>query len=242
MSMTHEPWLVAVSVILTMLGSFTGLSLGVLAIEASGARRRILMSGAAISLALAAWMLAARASIAIDYLIPPILVSFIVCVVFMGAALLCLGVGPSTARNGSRRLEPDEPPDEPARDAAGARELTTEITVIKNGRLRVIATDDIVAVRADAHYTRIFDGVETYFCQLPIGDLGRRLDPRKFFRVHRSHIVNVGRIKSARLDCSRGLLELTARERYAVPVSRGRLGGLKARLSADGNANQHPYH
>ena len=45
-----------------------------------------------------------------------------------------------------------------------------------------------MAVRADAHYTRLFDGTTSHFCSLSIGAIESRLEPRLFVRVHRSHI------------------------------------------------------
>jgi DNA-binding LytR/AlgR family response regulator len=49
--------------------------------------------------------------------------------------------------------------------------------------------------------------------------------------VHRSHIVDVGRIVGAKFSGGGGAVELSARERCSVPVSRGRIAQVKARLS-----------
>ena len=55
MSVPHEPWLVALSLVVEIQGAFVGLSLSVQVGEAAGARRRLLLAGAAISLAVAVW-------------------------------------------------------------------------------------------------------------------------------------------------------------------------------------------
>ena len=66
MPVTHEPWLVALSLIVAIQGAYVGLSLAVQVAGAVGLRRRLLLAGAAISLAVAIWsmhfvgMLAAR--------------------------------------------------------------------------------------------------------------------------------------------------------------------------------------
>ncbi len=49
--------------------------------------------------------------------------------------------------------------------------------------------------------------------------------------MHRSHIVNIARIDGAKLNSDNGVIELAAQERYSVPVSRSRIGQIKARLS-----------
>ena len=79
MQVTHEPWLVALSLIVAIQGAFVGLSLAVQVAGADGLRRRLLLAGAAISLAVAIWsmhfvgMLAARLPIPVDYLVFPTL-------------------------------------------------------------------------------------------------------------------------------------------------------------------------
>jgi DNA-binding LytR/AlgR family response regulator len=59
-----------------------------------------------------------------------------------------------------------------------------------------------------------------------------RLDTR-FIRVHRSHIVNVERIVGLKRTGDGGVIELSAADRYTVPVSRSRVGWVKSRLRAD---------
>src|SRR4030095_1406643 len=100
MSVTHEPWLVALSLIVAIQGAYVGLSLAVQVGVAVGVRRRLLLAGAAISLAVAIWsmhfvaMLAARLPIQVDYLVFPTLLSFLVCVIVVGAAVFAATTGP----------------------------------------------------------------------------------------------------------------------------------------------------
>jgi len=55
MPVTHEPWLVALSLIVAIQGAYVGLSLAVQIGKAFGLRRRLLLAGASISLAVAIW-------------------------------------------------------------------------------------------------------------------------------------------------------------------------------------------
>jgi len=104
------------------------------------------------------------------------------------------------------------------------------IPVNKGGATRLLAPREIYAVHADAHYTYVFDGKETHFCNLSISEIEARLDPQTFLRVHRSHIVNVAHATALRRVRDQGLLELDSAERHQVPVSRSRLPKLRAAL------------
>ena len=102
MSVTHEPWLVALSLIVAIQGAYVGLSLAVQVGGSAGLRRRCLLAGAAISLAVAIWsmhfvgMLATRLPFPVDYLVFPTLLSFLVCVLVVGAAIFAVSAGPPT--------------------------------------------------------------------------------------------------------------------------------------------------
>jgi PAS domain S-box-containing protein len=102
MPVTYETWLVLLSIVVAIQGAYVGLSLAVQIGAAAGMRRRLLLAGAAFSLAVAIWtmhfvgMLAARMSFPVDYLVFPTLLSFLVCVVVVGAAVYAASSGPFT--------------------------------------------------------------------------------------------------------------------------------------------------
>ena len=86
MTIPHEPWLVALSIAIAIQGSFVGLSLARELDSAEGFRRRLALAGSALTLATGVWsmhfvgMLAANFPSAIDYLVLPTLISFLICV------------------------------------------------------------------------------------------------------------------------------------------------------------------
>ena len=90
MMIPHEPWLVALSVAIAIQGSFVGLSLARGIDSAEGFRRRLAIAGSAITLATGVWsmhfvaMLAANFPSAVDYLVLPTLISFLICVIVVG--------------------------------------------------------------------------------------------------------------------------------------------------------------
>jgi NO-binding membrane sensor protein with MHYT domain len=93
MTIPHEPWLVALSIAIAVQGSFVGLSLAGALDSAEGFRRRLALAGSALSLATGIWsmhfvgMLAANFPSAVDYLALPTLISFLICVLVVGAGV-----------------------------------------------------------------------------------------------------------------------------------------------------------
>src|SRR5262245_8380606 len=129
---------------------------------------------------------------------------------------------PAVVMNGAGPgAEPVAPP-EPV--VPRARRLPVE----RDGATHFIPMEDVVAVHANAHYTYIFDGSAKFFCPLAISDVEARLDRGRFMRVHRSHIVNIDRVVGLKRAGDNGVIELA--DRYTVPVSRSRFGGLRSRL------------
>ncbi|MBV8473858.1 MAG: LytTR family transcriptional regulator, partial [Hyphomicrobiales bacterium] len=93
MLVPHEPWLVALSIAIAVQGAFVGLSLASGLDRAEGFRRRLALAGSALTLATGVWsmhfvgMLAANFPSAIDYLVLPTLISFLICVIVVGAGV-----------------------------------------------------------------------------------------------------------------------------------------------------------
>jgi len=100
MQVAYEPWLVLLSIVMAIQGAYVGFTLAVQLGDAVGMRRRVLLAGAAFSLAVAIWtmhfvgMLAARSPFPVDYLVFPTLLSFLVCVLVVGIAVFAISSGP----------------------------------------------------------------------------------------------------------------------------------------------------
>jgi diguanylate cyclase len=111
MIIPHEPWLVALSIAIAIQGSFVGLSLARGIDSAEGFRRRLVIAGSAITLATGVWsmhfvaMLAANFPSAIDYLVLPTLISFLICVIVVGVGAYAAHMsGPPAFRIGTGAL------------------------------------------------------------------------------------------------------------------------------------------
>ena len=78
--------------------------------------------------------------------------------------------------------------------AAGER-----LMVRAGGRVAFVEVDQIDWVEAEGNYARLHVGAESYLTRETMNNLLARLGEDRFFRIHRSRIVNVARIKELRL-------------------------------------------
>ena len=98
---------------------------------------------------------------------------------------------------------------------------------------------DIRSVRADAHYTRIHDGTRERMCPWSISEAEAQLDPGRFVRVHRSHIVAIPHVTLVRKEGDGAVIELDGPAPHRVPVSRAKIAEVKARLGLAKQRNGH---
>jgi NO-binding membrane sensor protein with MHYT domain len=100
----HDPYLVALSVVIAILGGYTGFGLAARIRGTPGVSRRVLLSGAAGFLAIGIWtmhfvgMLAAPIPTDAGYLVLPTIVSFLICALVVGVSLFFLSIGEPSQR------------------------------------------------------------------------------------------------------------------------------------------------
>src|SRR6201985_1436095 len=101
----HDPYLVALSMVIAILGGYTGFGLAARIRGAPDSSRRVLLAGAAFFLAVGIWtmhfvgMLAAPLPPDAVYLVLPTIVSFLICALVVGVSLFFVSVGePSLLR------------------------------------------------------------------------------------------------------------------------------------------------
>ena len=101
----HDPYLVALSVLIAILGGYTGFGLAARIRGTPDASHRVLLAGAAFFLAVGIWtmhfvgMLAAPLPPDSVYLVLPTIVSFLICALVVGISLFFVSVGtPSMLR------------------------------------------------------------------------------------------------------------------------------------------------
>ena len=101
----HDPYLVALSVVIAILGGYTGFGLTARIRGTPDAGHRLLLAGAAFFLAIGIWtmhfvgMLAAPLPAGTVYLVLPTIVSFLICALVVGISLFFVSIGePSLPR------------------------------------------------------------------------------------------------------------------------------------------------
>ena len=91
----------------------------------------------------------------------------------------------------------------------------------RDNAIRFLTMEQIVAVRADGHYSRILHAGDEYFCPWPISKLERALQSPSFLRTHRSHIVNLDHVVGFKRESDKGFCLVGDENR--IPVSRSRM-------------------
>lgn len=101
----HDPYLVALSLVIAILGGYTGFGLAARIRATPGVSRRVLLAGAAAFLAVGIWtmhfigMLAAPMPADTVYLVLPTIISFLICALVVGISLFFVSIGePSLLR------------------------------------------------------------------------------------------------------------------------------------------------
>ena len=100
----HDPYLIALSVVIAILGGYTGFGLAARIRGTPGVSRRLLLAGAAAFLAVGIWtmhfvgMLAAPIPADAVYLVLPTIISFLICALVVGISLFFVSIGEPSLR------------------------------------------------------------------------------------------------------------------------------------------------
>lgn len=82
-------------------------------------------------------------------------------------------------------------------------------------RVELVAVGDVCFFRSDRKYTAAVTRDREHLVRMSITALAERLDPERFWRIHRGGIVNVAAIAAARRDL-RGRYRVTLKDRPEV--------------------------
>ena len=93
------------------------------------------------------------------------------------------------------------------------------LSVPHGSELRVVASAEILYLRADNKYTTVHTRSSTFLLNSSLKEMLSKLDPAIFWQIHRGIIVNVGAIETI-YRSFRGSLEVKLKERQELlPVS-----------------------
>jgi two-component system LytT family response regulator len=125
-----------------------------------------------------------------------------------------------------RQGEPAPAADAPAEPTRHA----TRLVVKSAGRTVFVRVEDVDWIEADDYYARLHVGEKTHLLRETMGSLEARLEPTRFFRVHRSAIVNLDRVREVQFLFG-GEHVVILHDGTRLKLSRSRLEKLEAMLA-----------
>ena len=136
-----------------------------------------------------------------------------------------------------KQIERDETGDLGRRLLALVKDLRKEqpraerLVVKSGGRLFFLRADEIDWVEAAGNYVRLHVGNTSHLLRETMSAIEARLDPEKFFRIHRSRIVNMERIQELQ-PWLNGEYAVLLRTGTRLTLSRGYREKLQDKLKA----------
>lgn len=120
---------------------------------------------------------------------------------------------------------PDPEPDV-APSPAGVR-----LPYERDGATYFLPAAEVAAIRAEGHYTIAYSQTGRLFCPWSISEAEKRLAETTFVRAHRSYLVNTDHVSAFERRKDNGMCLFNGHKHLdKVPVSRGRVATMRARL------------
>lgn len=120
------------------------------------------------------------------------------------------------------------PASERARDALDSAPLRRLFTR-RGGQIAPVALASVVRLEARGDYVAIHHAGAASLMHVPLGELEARLDPERFFRVHRSHVVNLDHVVAIR-PCDDRRFRIVLDDGAEIVASRAGSQRLRERL------------
>ena len=100
----------------------------------------------------------------------------------------------------------------------------------RENTVRFFATEQISAIRADGHYTRVMNAGGEFFCPWSISRVEQAITSPPFIRTHRSYLVNLAHVAGFKREGDKAYCFLAERDDVRIPVSRSRIGDVQRAL------------
>lgn len=100
-------------------------------------------------------------------------------------------------------------------DSHGEQEASVleRVFVSERGRIVPVLLAEVAHIEADGDYVRLWAGGRSHLHRRTLTKMASQLDPTRFVRIHRSHVVNLDHVRSVRRhDASRYLFDVDGRE------------------------------
>jgi DNA-binding LytR/AlgR family response regulator len=96
------------------------------------------------------------------------------------------------------------------------------LPVTLQGEIHLLKPEEIVFLKADNIYALISTESREYHCDMSLGTIEKRLSSEMFFRIHRSYLVNIAKVRKVHRERHECSVETRAGE-VRLPVSRDKL-------------------
>jgi two-component system LytT family response regulator len=106
---------------------------------------------------------------------------------------------------------------------------TDRLVVKSGGRLFFLRADEVDWIEAAGNYVRLHVGAQAHLLRETMNGIEARLDPERFFRIHRCRIVNVERIQEMQ-PWLNGEYSVVPRSGVRLTLSRGYRERLQEKL------------
>jgi two-component system LytT family response regulator len=110
-------------------------------------------------------------------------------------------------------------------------EIMERFLVKADGRILFFEAEEIDWIEAASNYVEIHTGSQSYLVRHTMNELEKKLNARHFLRIHRSIIVNVGKIRGVQ-PCNSGEYMVRLQNGKELPSSRGYRDNLQSILRA----------
>lgn len=111
------------------------------------------------------------------------------------------------------------------REALSAGPLS-RLFVRSGGAIIPLAVEQVTWFEARGDYVAAHVGTSRHLLQVSLNRLEERLDPKRFLRVHRTHIINLDQVRGFQRH-GKGRLVAELRDGTTLPVSRNRAQRLR---------------
>lgn len=105
----------------------------------------------------------------------------------------------------------------------------TKIPVTSGKEITLIDLVDIMYLEADNIYTKIHTGEGIYFCDFSLRFLEERLPSEHFYRIHRSYMVNLSRVKKIIREHQSYFIQIQNNS-VRLPVSRNKAADFSRKI------------
>jgi DNA-binding LytR/AlgR family response regulator len=106
-----------------------------------------------------------------------------------------------------------------------------KVAVVSGAGTELLEYDQVHFVQADGDYSRVHTYDRSYLCTASLGELEERLPASRFARIHRSYLVNLGKVAGVRRAApDRFRLQLADADHTELDVARRQSRLLRERL------------